>query len=150
MSPAAREVPPAAVPEATVDARVGGPFELRMQSPEGESHWTRGRFVEIDAPARLVIDMEVTDAGGMALFGARTTAAFTDVAEGTRLDVEHHGIREKGKVAGDRDHAQRHHPVHPEGGEHQGRRTIAARIGRQSERDQFRRDKPAPGDVQLC
>lgn len=76
------------VPEATVDARVGGPFELRMQSPEGESHWIRGRFVEIDAPARLVIDMEVTDAGGMALFGARTTAAFTDVAEGTRLDVE--------------------------------------------------------------
>lgn len=76
------------VPEATVDARVGGPFELRMQSPEGESHWIRGRFVEIDAPARLVIDMEVTDACGLALFGARTTAAFTDVADGTRLDVE--------------------------------------------------------------
>ncbi|VVE89383.1 SRPBCC family protein [Pandoraea bronchicola] len=76
------------VPEATIDARVGGAFALKMQSPEGESHWIRGRFVEIDAPKRLVIDMDVTDAKGTALFGALTTAAFTDVAQGTRLDVE--------------------------------------------------------------
>ncbi|BDD92732.1 SRPBCC family protein [Pandoraea sp. XJJ-1] len=76
------------VPEAKIDARVGGVFDLRMQSPEGESHWIRGRFIEIDAPARLVIDMEVTDAKGQALFGARTTAQFTEVGQGTRLDVE--------------------------------------------------------------
>ncbi|WP_353191045.1 SRPBCC family protein [Pandoraea pnomenusa] len=76
------------VPEANIDARAGGAFELRMQSPEGESHWIRGRFVEVDAPNRLVIDMEVTDAKGLALFGALTTAGFTDVPEGTRLDVE--------------------------------------------------------------
>lgn len=76
------------VPEARIDAQVGGVFELRMQSPEGEAHWIRGHFVEIDAPGRLVIDMEVTDAKGLALFGALTTASFTDVAQGTRLDVE--------------------------------------------------------------
>ncbi|EON14340.1 SRPBCC family protein [Pandoraea sp. SD6-2] len=76
------------VPEARIDAQVGGAFELMMQSPEGDAHWIRGRFVEIDAPGRLVIDMEVTDAKGVALFGALTTASFTDVAQGTRLDVE--------------------------------------------------------------
>ncbi|ALS67014.1 SRPBCC family protein [Pandoraea apista] len=76
------------VPEAEIDARVGGAFDLKMQSPEGEAHWIRGRFMEIDAPRRLVIDMEVTDAKGLALFGALTTALFTDVAQGTRLDVE--------------------------------------------------------------
>ncbi|VVE21159.1 polyketide cyclase [Pandoraea communis] len=76
------------IPEARIDAQVGGAFELMMQSPEGDAHWIRGRFVEIDAPGRLVIDMEVTDAKGVALFGALTTASFTDVAQGTRLDVE--------------------------------------------------------------
>ncbi|MFJ2994499.1 SRPBCC family protein [Pandoraea sp. NPDC087047] len=76
------------IPEAQIDAREGGAFDLRMQSPEGESHWIRGRFVEVDAPNRLVIDMKVTDAKGHALFGAFTTANFTDVSHGTRLDVE--------------------------------------------------------------
>ncbi len=76
------------VPEAQIEARVGGTFDLRMQSPEGESHWIRGRFVEIDAPQRLVIAMEVTDAKGQALFGALTTAGFTEVAQGTQLDIE--------------------------------------------------------------
>ncbi|WP_374625323.1 SRPBCC family protein [Pandoraea sp.] len=76
------------VPEAQIEARVGGAFDLRMQSPEGESHWIRGRFVEIDAPQRLVIAMEVTDAKGQALFGALTTAGFTEVAQGTQLDIE--------------------------------------------------------------
>ena len=76
------------IPEAKIEAREGGAFDLRMQSPEGESHWIRGRFVDVAAPERLVIDMKVTDAKGHALFGALTTASFTDVAQGTRLDVE--------------------------------------------------------------
>ena len=76
------------IPEAKIDAREGGAFDLRMQSPEGESHWIRGRFVEVDAPKRLVIDMKVTDAKGHELFGAFTTANFTDVSHGTRLDIE--------------------------------------------------------------
>ncbi|MFK0379286.1 SRPBCC family protein [Pandoraea sp. NPDC090278] len=76
------------VPEAQIDAREGGAFDLRMQSPEGESHWIRGRFVEVDAPKRLVIDMKVTDEKGHPLFSALTTASFTDVAQGTQLDVE--------------------------------------------------------------
>ncbi|VVE52669.1 polyketide cyclase [Pandoraea iniqua] len=76
------------VPEAQVDARVGGVFELRMQSPEGESHWIRGRFTEIDAPVRLVIEMDVTDATGHVLFRAQTTAGFANVCDGTRLEVE--------------------------------------------------------------
>ncbi|VVE30750.1 polyketide cyclase [Pandoraea pneumonica] len=76
------------VPEARVDARVGGVFELRMQSPEGESHWIRGHFTEVDAPVRLAIEMDVTDAAGHALFRAHTTAGFANVSDGTRLEVE--------------------------------------------------------------
>ena len=30
------------VPEATIDLRVGGAFEVCMRSPEGVEHWTRG------------------------------------------------------------------------------------------------------------
>lgn len=76
------------VPEATVEPREGGVFELRMQSPEGESHWIRGRFVEIDELKRLVIEMDVSDVKGHALFGALTTATFADAGDGTRLEVE--------------------------------------------------------------
>ncbi|MGC9957390.1 SRPBCC family protein [Roseiarcus sp.] len=32
------------VPEAKVEMRVGGAFEVCMRSPEGVDHWTRGTF----------------------------------------------------------------------------------------------------------
>ena len=37
-------------PEAKVEMRVGGPFEVCMRSPEGVDHWTRGTFTEVMAP----------------------------------------------------------------------------------------------------
>lgn len=76
------------VPEAEIDCRVGGVFDLRMQSPEGESHWIRGRFTEVAPNVKLVIEMDVTDAQGNALFHAQTIAGFADVSDGTRLEVE--------------------------------------------------------------
>src|SRR5580700_10555612 len=60
------------VPEATVDMRVGGAFEVCMRSPMGTEHWTRGRFVEVTPHSRLVIDMHATDAAGEKLFRAYT------------------------------------------------------------------------------
>jgi uncharacterized protein YndB with AHSA1/START domain len=33
------------VPDAKVEMRVGGSFEVCMRSPSGEEHWTRGAFV---------------------------------------------------------------------------------------------------------
>src|SRR5271166_6563958 len=45
------------VPEAKVEMRVGGAFEVCMRSPEGVYHWTRGTFTEVSPPDRLAIDL---------------------------------------------------------------------------------------------
>jgi uncharacterized protein YndB with AHSA1/START domain len=74
-------------PEAKVEMRVGGAFEVCMQSPAGERHWTRGVFVEVSPPTRLAIDMHATDTHGRPLFRAYTEITFTDVLGGTRMDV---------------------------------------------------------------
>ena len=52
------------VPEAKVEMRVGGAFEVCMRSPEGVDHWTRGTFTEVIAPERLTIDHHVIDPCG--------------------------------------------------------------------------------------
>jgi uncharacterized protein YndB with AHSA1/START domain len=75
------------VPEATVEMRAGGTFDLCMRSPAGEQHWVRGKFVEVTPHARLVIDMTCTDAAGQPLFGAYTEIDFADALGGTRMDV---------------------------------------------------------------
>jgi uncharacterized protein YndB with AHSA1/START domain len=76
------------VSDATVDMRVGGPFEVCMRSPRGEEHWTRGTFVEVAPHTRLVIDMRVADRAGEPLFRAYTEVQFSDALGGTRMDVE--------------------------------------------------------------
>jgi uncharacterized protein YndB with AHSA1/START domain len=77
------------VPEARVEMRVGGPFEVCMRSPEGVDHWTRGTFTEVVAPARLAIDHHVVDpCGGGPLFSAYTEVSFSDHgAGGTLMEV---------------------------------------------------------------
>jgi uncharacterized protein YndB with AHSA1/START domain len=76
------------VPEVTVEFRVGGAFDICMQSPEGERHWTRGRFVEIVPNSRLVIDMHPAGKNGKPLFRAYTIVGFAAEGSGTRLAVE--------------------------------------------------------------
>jgi len=75
------------VPDARVEMRVGGPFEVCMRSPSGEEHWTRGTFVEVTPHSRLVIDMRVADGAGKPLFRAYTEVDFAEVLGGTRMDV---------------------------------------------------------------
>jgi uncharacterized protein YndB with AHSA1/START domain len=75
------------VPDAKVQMRVGGPFEVCMRSPAGEEHWTRGTFVEVVPDTRLVIDTQVTTAAGNPLFRAYTEVDFADAPGGTRMDV---------------------------------------------------------------
>lgn len=75
------------IPEARVEMRLGGPFEVCMRSPAGEMHWCRGVFVEIVPGTRLAIDMLVTDAAGRELFRALTEIDFADALGGTRMDV---------------------------------------------------------------
>jgi uncharacterized protein YndB with AHSA1/START domain len=75
------------VPDARVDMRLGGAFEVCMLSPSGEKHWTRGIFVEVTPHSRLVIDMHATDLQARPLFRAYTEVTFTDALGGTRMDV---------------------------------------------------------------
>lgn len=75
------------VPDARVEMRVGGAFEVCMLSPSGEKHWTHGLFVEVTPHSRLVIDMHATDLQGRPLFRAYTEVTFTDALGGTRMDV---------------------------------------------------------------
>jgi uncharacterized protein YndB with AHSA1/START domain len=75
------------VPDANVDMRVGGAFEVCMRSPSGEEHWSRGTFVEVVPHTRLVIDMHATDRAGKPLFRAYTEVDFADALGGTRMDV---------------------------------------------------------------
>ncbi|WP_210254843.1 SRPBCC family protein [Methylocapsa sp. S129] len=75
------------VPDAKVEMRVGGPFEVCMRAPTGEEHWTRGAFVEVTPHSRLVIDMRVVDNAGKPLFRAYTEVDFSDALGGTQMDV---------------------------------------------------------------
>jgi uncharacterized protein YndB with AHSA1/START domain len=75
------------VPEAVVEFRVGGAFDICMRSPEGHDHWTRGRYTEIVPHSRLVIDMQPGESDGQPLFHAHTVVSFAAEADGTRLDV---------------------------------------------------------------
>lgn len=75
------------VPEAEADFRVGGAFIICMRSPEGRNHWTRGKYAEIVATTRLVIDMNVCGDDERILFRAHTVVSFADEAHGTRLEV---------------------------------------------------------------
>jgi uncharacterized protein YndB with AHSA1/START domain len=77
------------VPEAKVEMRVGGAFEVCMRSPEGVDHWTRGTFTEVAAPERLTIDHHVIDpCGGGPLFSALTRVTFSNEgAGGTLMEV---------------------------------------------------------------
>jgi len=75
------------VPDAKVEMRVGGPFEVCMRSPTGEEHWTRGTFVEVVPHSRLVIDTHVEGYAGEPLFRAYTVVDFADALGGTRMDV---------------------------------------------------------------
>jgi uncharacterized protein YndB with AHSA1/START domain len=74
------------VPEAKVEMRVGGAFEVCMRSPAGMDHWTRGTFTEVIAPERLTIDHHVIDpCGGGPLFSAVTQVSFRDEGAGRTL-----------------------------------------------------------------
>jgi uncharacterized protein YndB with AHSA1/START domain len=76
------------VPEATVEMRVGGRFEVCMRSPEGMEHWTKGTFTEVVTPERLTIDHHVIDpCGGGPLFSAVTQVKFSPVHDGTLMEV---------------------------------------------------------------
>jgi uncharacterized protein YndB with AHSA1/START domain len=75
------------VPEARIEFRVGGAFDICMRSPDGHDHWTKGHYVEIVPNTRLVIDMSPAVGNGEPLFQAHTVVNFADRGDGTQLDI---------------------------------------------------------------
>ncbi len=80
---------PLTVPEAKIEARVGGAWNVTMRMPGGELHRMEGEVLEIAPPHRLAIRMRIFDDAGATLFTAHTTAQFRHgPSGGTRLDIE--------------------------------------------------------------
>ncbi|MFP4595014.1 SRPBCC family protein [uncultured Ralstonia sp.] len=75
------------VPEAEVEFRPGGVFNICMRSPQGQDHWSRGHYVEIVPNTRLVIEMSVVGNDNQPLFHAHTVVTFADATCGTCMEV---------------------------------------------------------------
>ena len=74
------------VPEAEVDFRPGGVCAVCMRAPDGQEFWSRGSYVEITPPERLVMEGAVSIGGGRR-FTARTTVTFQDEGTDTLMTV---------------------------------------------------------------
>jgi uncharacterized protein YndB with AHSA1/START domain len=74
------------VPEAEIDFRPGGVCAICMRSPEGQEFWSRGTYIEISPPDRLVFTAGVV-VGDARKFTAHTTVTFEDEGTGTRMTV---------------------------------------------------------------
>jgi uncharacterized protein YndB with AHSA1/START domain len=74
------------VPEAEIDFRPGGVCAICMRSPEGQDHWSRGVYVEIAPPDRLVFTAGIA-VGNEQKFTAHTTITFEDEGPGTHMTV---------------------------------------------------------------
>ncbi len=73
-------------PEADIDFRPGGVFAVCMRSPDGQDFWSRGTFLDIAPPSRLVVAMGA-EVGGVKRFDVHTTVTFESEGKGTRMTV---------------------------------------------------------------
>jgi uncharacterized protein YndB with AHSA1/START domain len=72
------------VPEATVEFRAGGVFDLCMRGPDGTDYWMRGAFREIVAPERIVFTSIIDERSKQEIV---TTVTFAEAAGRTTLTV---------------------------------------------------------------
>ena len=61
---------PNTIPEAVVEPRAGGRFDVCMQAPDGTRHWMCSKITAIQPRARLEMESEVRDDAGVLLFVA--------------------------------------------------------------------------------
>lgn len=74
------------VPVAEVDFRPGGACVICMRAPDGQEFWSRGAYIEVSPPERLVFESAV-EIGGVARFSAHTTVDFAVDGMGTLMSV---------------------------------------------------------------
>ena len=72
------------VPEATVDFRAGGTFDLCMRGPDGVDYWMRGAFREILPPERIVFASIIDERAKQEIV---TTVTFAEAGGRTTLTV---------------------------------------------------------------
>lgn len=75
-------------PEAEIECRPGGKFDVCMQAPDGQRFWSRGRFVDVAVNESLSFEAggHVDDSGD-APFAVRTFVTFADDGDGTLMTV---------------------------------------------------------------
>ena len=69
------------------DPRPGGVFKLCMRAPDGENHWVRGQFKEIDFPSHVVIACAVDDDNGIEHLQEVIDVRFTEAQGKTTVAV---------------------------------------------------------------
>jgi uncharacterized protein YndB with AHSA1/START domain len=75
-------------PDATIDCRPGGAFDVCMQAPDGQQFWNRGRFIDVVENERLSFEAGAhVDDSGAAPFAVRTYVTFADDGGGTLMSV---------------------------------------------------------------
>jgi uncharacterized protein YndB with AHSA1/START domain len=74
------------VPAAEIDFRPGGVCTICMRSPEGQDFWSKGAYIEISPPNRLVFTTGIA-VGDSQKFTAHTIVSFEDDGAGTRMTV---------------------------------------------------------------
>jgi uncharacterized protein YndB with AHSA1/START domain len=80
-------------PKIEIDMRVGGEYRYAMTPPEGERFSVKGKFLEINAPARLVYTWQWEGLPPeMTIDVTEVTVVFAEVGGKTRLTIEHTGF----------------------------------------------------------
>jgi uncharacterized protein YndB with AHSA1/START domain len=90
------------VPDLSFPARVGEPYRLKMQPPEGEPFYLGGVFREVDPPAKLVFTFayETPDPDDVETL---VELSFRDLGESTEVTLTQGPFKTEGRLALHRD-----------------------------------------------
>jgi uncharacterized protein YndB with AHSA1/START domain len=75
-------------PQAVVEFRPGGRFEICMQAPDGKQYWSKGSFIEIVENEKLVWEAGGhANEDGTSSFHCVATITFADDGAGTAMSI---------------------------------------------------------------
>jgi glutathione S-transferase len=83
------------IPEAEVDARVGGRYRITMRARDGSTFMVGGTYREIARPRRLVMTWQ-WEGGGMPELQTLIAVNFSEADGGTRIELQHSGFPDVG------------------------------------------------------
>ncbi|HEY2511447.1 MAG TPA: SRPBCC domain-containing protein [Polyangiaceae bacterium] len=78
---------------AETDVRVGGAFRISFRTMDGELHETRGEYLDLDPPKRLLMSWWLSDTPGVR---SRVSISIVAVHEGVEVTVKHDGFSDEG------------------------------------------------------